>query len=75
MIASMLAALATHAAAVQIHWLAGAWIAAGGVVGAPLGAQLAQRLTERQLRAGFTATLVLLAATMIYETVRLAAGL
>lgn len=45
----------------HVHWLAGVWIAAGGQMGAYLGARLLTKVPDRSLRWAFTA-LILYAA-------------
>lgn len=66
--ASAVVALVTHAAQAHVLWAVGALVALGGFVGAPLGARLAQRLTDRRLRLAFVAFLAVLAGTMLVQT-------
>ncbi len=49
----------------NIGFVSGAWIIAGGIAGAPLGARLAVRLPERPLRLGFAAVLLALGVGML----------
>ena len=70
MVVSAAAALATHAWCGNVLWLTGAWLAVGGVVGAPVGSRLAQRLGDTRLRLAFVAALSLLALAMLAQTLR-----
>lgn len=67
-VSSSVALVAHGAVSHTVHWAVGAWIVAGGIVGASLGVRLAQRLGNQNLQRVFMIFLFLLSAVMFAET-------
>lgn len=70
MIATAGIALGSHVILGNVHWGWAGLLALGGLVGAPVGGHLAQRLGNRRLRAAFAAAIGILALMMLIQTVR-----